>query len=162
MLTVAYELISLSEMYRYVREKKSVTLLTEKWPVLRDLVVTISIAVVILYWTLDRSGDLFSAILYHGVSTALIVAEVCILKQSYVPTLHSARFYIPIIFALTYIIFEASISFLGVTDHGSPLYTALPWTTDPMTALKWSIVGVLLVAFIPIMRKSINFFAKRL
>lgn len=123
----------------------------ERFPVLRDTAVTMSLGVTVLYWTIDRSSTLFDGILFHGVNTFLLLTEVALLKQSYVPRLWSLRYVMPISVSIVYIVSEALLTLHGmVNSQGQPLYHALPWKTDFQAALTWSVVGMVLVALIPL------------
>lgn len=129
------------------------------FPILRDMAVTLSVAVTILYWALDRSSTLFNGILFHGVSTLLLLVEVVLLRQTYVPTLLSWRYFAPLLFALIYMPVEAGLTLFGMVNaQGQPIYHALPWKTDPAVAIKWSIVGLFLIALLPLILRRINKF----
>lgn len=156
LLTFSYEAIMLYAV------TKQHNYHSEIYSVLRDTAITMSIAVVILYWALDRSSTLFQGILFHGVSTLCLLIEVIVIRQSYVPRLFSWRYFTAIIVSVIYINIEALLTLHGVTNHhGKPLYHALPWKTDFATAMQWSIVGIILVAAIPLLiRKLFKTFNK--
>lgn len=172
MLNWGTEAFLLIETLRFLRRQNTddqrIEHISFEAPTVRTTAMTYTALATILFWVMDRSGDLMLAPLAHGLPLLTLLGEKGVFKDDYLPDRGSVwkdfatrRVGVPTLGGVLYLAGEATATFAGITDeNGNPLYKALDWQNNLEGAIETAAEAVVVLLMLPLMHALLRSVAK--